>query len=85
VSEKAFSRFSIAEGKRMGVYDTEGFRILSKIQGNEDELEAFNRVVPQVLLRNTSTCTRAKMPLIGEASPEELAFGQQKVSLLLLF
>ena len=79
--EEAFSLSSISESKRRGFIDSEEFKILNKINRDDDRVQAFNRLVPQFLIRNTTLSTRVTVPKVAEVSQAEMMFGKQKVSL----
>jgi hypothetical protein len=77
--EEAFSLSSISDSKRRGVINSEEFRTLNHINRDEDRVQAFNRQIPQFLLRNTNLSTRAAVPKLDEVSHAEMMFGNQKV------
>jgi hypothetical protein len=77
--EEAFSLSSISDSKRMGIINSEEFRALNSINRDEDRVQAFNRQVPQFLLRNTKLSTRVAVPKLEEVSHAEMMFGNQKV------
>lgn len=80
--EEAFSTNSITESKRRGLINSEEFKTLNSIHKDEERLEAFNRQVPQFVVRNTSLSTRVVVPKMEEVSHAEMIFGPQKVWIL---
>jgi WD40 repeat protein len=74
-----FSEASITLSHQEGLIDGEGHKILRRVNADKDKVEAYNRSVPTVSLRNVGLSTAVAMPPKGSSAESEVSFGTQKV------
>lgn len=74
-----FSEASITLSHQEGLIDGEGHKILRKVNADKDKVDAYNRSVPTVSIRNVGLSTSISMPAKGTSAESEVSFGTQKV------
>ena len=74
-----FSESSIASSHQDGLIDGEGHLILRRVNADKDKVDAYNRSVPTVLLRNVGLSTKVQIPSVGTDAESEVNFGVQRV------
>lgn len=76
----AFSEASLAESHHANLIDGEGHQTLRKFAKHKSDAEAFDKIIPDIYLRNPKMSTRIQIPTMQEVQPSELLFGNQKVN-----
>ena len=59
--------------------DGEGHALLRKIARNKLEAEAYDKIIPNIYLRNPKMSANVKVPKLNEVETSELLFGSQSV------
>jgi len=75
----AFSEASLAESHHSNMIDGEGHSLLRKFAKHKTDAEAFDKIIPDVFLRNPKMTTAIKVPKLKKIDPSELLFGNQQV------
>ena len=78
---KAFTEKSVVDSLKSGLIDHEGHMCLRKITGDRVKVEAYDRSVDKILLKNIKQSTTVKVGSMNTVKRPEILFGQQKVQL----
>ena len=79
ITSAPFSESSITVSHQEGLIDAEGHKILRRVNADKDKVDAYNRSVPTVEIRNVAMSTRVVMPPLGSQAESEVSFGTQKL------
>ena len=75
----AFSEASLALSHQTGLIDAEGHGLLRKVQQDTGKAKAYERVVPDMYMRDPKMFVGVKVPKLEDVHVSEAHFGSQKV------
>lgn len=76
----AFSEASLSESHHSNLIDGEGHALLRKFAKHKSDAEVFDKIIPDIYLRNPKMTASVKIPKLKAVKAAEVVFGKQQVN-----